>query len=49
MQALLNKTNLATHIAMYIAIRIVVSYESACTNYPLLSSLDFPVDMIHPL
>ena len=34
---------------MYVTIRIVVSYESACMYYPLLSLLDVPVDMGHPL
>ena len=34
---------------MYVAIRIVVSYESACMYYPLLSPLNVPVDMVHAL
>ena len=34
---------------MYAAIHIVVSYEFVCMYYPLLSSLDVPVDMVHPL
>ena len=33
---------------MYIAIRTVVRHESACTYYSLLSSLDVPVDIVHP-
>ena len=36
-------------VAMYIAISIVINYESASTYYPLLSSLNVPVDMVHPL
>ena len=50
MQTLLNKQiKLAIAIATYVAIHIVVSYESASTYYHLLSSLNVPVDMVHPL
>ena len=34
---------------MYLAICIIVSYKSACTYYPFLSSLDIPLDMVHLL
>ena len=34
---------------MYIAIRIIVSYESAYTYYPIVFSLNVPLDMVHLL
>ena len=34
---------------MYIAIRIIVSYESEYTYYPIVFSLDVPLDMVHLL
>ena len=36
---------------MYVAIRIVISYINLHVrmHYPLLSSLDVPVDMVHPV